>query len=166
MKKFIAQTVILVLLIGAGIFFFVPSKNTGSTPEIPFLPQTPQFKEIQIGETHLKVEIADTASKRSKGLGDRQALGENEGMLFIFPKADKYPFWMKGLKFPLDFVWIKETSVVDILENVSLPQNGQTDSTLPIYSSKVEVDKVLELNAGAAKRLNIKVGDTVKLNDS
>ncbi len=163
MKKFIAQTVILVLLIGAGIFFFVPSKNSGTTPEIPFLPQTAQFKEIQIGEAKIKAEIADTASKRSKGLGGKVSLGENEGMLFIFPKLDKYPFWMKGLKFPLDFVWIKNDQVVDILENIPPPQNGQADSSLPIYSAKEEVDKVLEINGGTVKKFNIKVGDIISL---
>lgn len=163
MKKFAFQTIMLIILIGIGIFFFVPNQNSGKTPEIPFLPQSNQFKEIQIGEAKIKAEIADTASKRSKGLGGKESLGENEGMLFIFPNADKHTFWMKGLKFPLDFVWIKETSVVDILENVPPPQNGQADSSLPFYSSKVEIDKVLEISGGAVKRLNIKIGDIVKI---
>lgn len=164
MKKFTAQVFFLILLIGIGLFFFVPNNNGGRV-EIPFLPQSPHFADLQIGEAHVKVEVVDTPSKRSKGLGDRQSLNENEGMLFIFPKADKYPFWMKGLKFPLDFVWIKEDKVVDILENVPPPQSGQADKSLPIYSAKEEIDKVLELNGGAVKRLNIKIGDTVKLND-
>jgi len=70
---------------------------------------------------------------------------------------------MKGISFPLDFVWIKDDKIVDILENIKPPQKDQPDSQIPIYSSKVEVDKVLELNGGTVQRLNIKVGDTIKI---
>ena len=80
-------------------------------------------------------------------------------MLFIFPKADKYPFWMKGLSFALDFVWIRDNRVVDILENIQPPAANTPDSALPIYSANMPIDKVLELNAGAVKLLGIRVGD-------
>lgn len=162
MKKFTIQTIFLLLVIGAGIFFFSPG-GSSSKIELPFLPQQPKFSNLEINGSTIKVEVADTAAKRSKGLGGRMSLGENEGMLFVFEKADKYPFWMKGLKFPLDFVWIADDKVVDILENVTPPPPGQTDSSLPIYSSKVDADKVLEVNGGVVTKLNIKVGDTVKI---
>lgn len=161
MKKFTIQIILLILVIGISIVFFSP---TGSSKlELPFLPQQKKFANLEINGQVLKVELADTASKRSKGLGGRTGLGENEGMLFIFEKKDKHPFWMKGLSFPLDFVWIRDDKVLDILENVAPPASGQPDSSLPIYSSKEPVDKVLELNAGTVQKLNIKGGDTVKL---
>ena len=160
MKKFLIQSILLIIAIAAGIFFFSPnSKNI----DIPFLPQPPIFNELLINEGKLKVEVADTPSKRSKGLGGRIRLGQNEGMLFVFPKMDKYPFWMKGLIFPLDFVWIKDNRVVDILPNIQPPQPNQKDSSLPIYTPNEEVDKVLEINAGVAQKLNIKAGDSIKL---
>ncbi len=162
MKKFAVQSVLLLLVIGMGLFFY-SSGNSLSKFNIPFLPQPPKFATLQINNASLKVEIADNVSKRSKGLAVRQSLGESEGMLFVFERSDKYPFWMKGLKFPLDFVWIKGDKIVDITENVPPPQSGQADSSLTIYSPKVEVDKVLELNAGTVKKLDIKVGDIIKL---
>ncbi len=161
MKKFVIQAILLISVIGVGIIFFMPAGN--SKIDIPFLPQVSKFNDLQINDTHIRVELSDTASKRSKGLSGRASLAENEGMLFIFDKADKYPFWMKGLSFPLDFVWIKGDKVVDILENVPSPVSGQKDADLPIYSSKVEVDKVLEINGGTIKKFNIKVGDTIIL---
>lgn len=130
---------------------------------MPFLPQQPNFSNLKINETTLKVEIADTASKRSKGLGGRVSMPENEGMLFVFDREGKYPFWMKGLNFPLDFVFIAGDKVVDILENAPPPSGGQQDSSLPIYASKEDADKVLEVNAGVVQKLNIKIGDTVSL---
>lgn len=160
MKKFIIQAIGLVLIISAGLYFF----RVGSGPvELPFVPQKPKLANLQIGNSILKVEMADTAKKRSKGLGGRESIASDGGMLFVFDKADKYAFWMKGLKFPLDFVWIKDDIVVDFLENVPPPATNQVESALPIYSAKVEINKVLEINAGVAQRLNIKIGDTIKL---
>lgn len=160
MKKFIIQFLLLISVIGVSILFFNPSTNLSNFTS-SFLPKQDKFASLQIGQASLKVEVADTASKRSKGLGGRQSLASDSGMLFVFDRADKYPFWMKGLQFNLDFVWIKGEEIVDILENVPFPQADTADSALPIYASKVEVDKVLEVNAGAVQRLNIKVGDKV-----
>ncbi len=88
-------------------------------------------------------------------------MASDEGMLFVFPKLDKYPFWMKGLTYPLDFIWIRGDKIVDLLPNIQPPAPGQTDTSLPIYQSKEDIDKVLEVAAGTVQRLNIKVGDTI-----
>lgn len=162
MKKFIIQAVLLILVIGVALVLFNPTKP-GQIPELPFLPQRPKFMNLQINDKTIKVEVADTAAKRKKGLGDRQSLAEQDGMLFIFDRADKHPFWMKGLSFPLDFVWIREEKIVDILENIPPPAAGQKDSELPIYSAKEPIDKVLELNAGTVQRLNIQIGDSIRI---
>lgn len=158
MKKFLIQSIVLLALIIGGIFLY-----KGGVGSIPFLPQSGTTHKLQINQSVLKVELADTQLKRSKGLGGRPSLASDEGMLFIFQAEDKYPFWMKGLKFPLDFIWIKGSEVVDILPNVAPPAVGVPDQSLTIYQPKVTVDKVLEVNAGVVQRLNIKVGDTIKL---
>lgn len=160
MKTFAIQAILLVIVIGVGFFFFNPNV---SVPSLPFLPQRPQLKELVINDKKLKVEIADTKSKRSKGLGGRENLASDSGMLFIFPEKDKYPFWMKGLKFPLDFIYIREDKIVDFLSNIQPPSAGQTDESLSIYLPQEEVDKILEVAAGTIERLNIKVGDKILL---
>lgn len=161
MKKFLVQSILLIIIILGALIFANPTGRPTNI-QIPFLPQSTKISDLEINGKIIKVEIADTASKRSKGLGGRQKLAEFEGMLFIFEKMDKHPFWMKGLNFALDFVWIRENKVVDILQNIPPPQ-GQPDSTLPIYSANTEVDKVLELNAGSIKRLDIKIGDIISV---
>lgn len=138
-------------------------KQNPSLTGLPFMPEQPTFKQLRINNVTVKVEIADTQAKRSKGLGGRQSLASDGGMLFIFSKPDKYPFWMKGLDLPLDFVWIRGDLVVDIFQNIQPPTPGQSDESLPVYESKEEVDKVLEVVGGTAQRLNIKVGDRVKI---
>lgn len=158
MKKFVIQFVLLIIVIAAGLLIF-----TNKITNIPFFPQQAKFGEIMINEARFKVEIADTKEKRSKGLGGRASLAEDEGMLFVFQSEDRYPFWMKGVNFPLDFIWIKGDRVVDLSENIPPADPGQRDETLPIYAPKEAVDKVLEVKAGAIERLQIKVGDSVKL---
>lgn len=162
MKKFLVQSILLIIIIFGALIFANP---TGISPnfQLPFLPQAPKISDLEINGKTIKVEIADTREKRKKGLGGRQSLGENEGMLFIFERLDKHPFWMKGLSFALDFIWIKDEKVVDILEDIPPPKSGQKDAELPIYSSREPVNKVLELNAGTVQKLNIKLGDTIKL---
>ncbi len=161
MKKFLIQIFLLILVTGISLFFFSPLQ-TNNKIEIPFIPQKPSVSTLEVNGISFQVEVADTASKRSKGLGGRSGLGEKEGMLFVFDNADKHPFWMKGLSFPLDFIWIRDNKVVDTTENIPPQAAGQPDSELPIYSSKVNADRVLEVNAGTVKKFNIKVGDEIK----
>ena len=40
-------------------------------------------------------------------------------MLFRFSQAEKYSFWMKDMRFPLDIIWIKNREVVHIEKNIS-----------------------------------------------
>lgn len=158
MKKFLVQFAALIIVIGGALLFY-----RGSVPSVPFMSGQTKYSELTINEIKLKVEIADTQEKRSKGLGGRVSLSQDSGMLFIFQRADKHSFWMKGLKFPLDFIWIKGDTVVDIITNAQVPALNQNDEDLHIYLPKAEVDKVLEVNAGVVETLKIKAGDTIKL---
>lgn len=159
MKKFTFQAILLIAIIAVSLYFFSPG---ASVPRLPFLPQVITENVLQINGSNIKVEIADTPQERSKGLGGRDSLATGSGMLFVFEKADKYSFWMKEVKFALDFIYIKDDKVVDIIENVSPPEAGQKDENLPIYQPKVEVDKVLEVSAGTVKQFNVNKGDIVK----
>ncbi len=148
----------MLAVIAFGVYLY---KSNGQISSLPFMPQGPVIKPIQINGIKLNVEIADTKEKRTKGLSGRDNLASDSGMLFIFPDTSQYSFWMKGLSFPLDFVWIKGDKVVGILENVPPQASGQADSSLPIYQPNIAVDKVLEVGAGVIRRLDIKVGDSI-----
>ena len=114
--------------------------------------------KIEIGSRTYRIELALTDAERQKGLSDRKSLGASEGMMFVFPTPGKYSFWMKGMEFPLDFIWIKGNTVVDITRDAP-PESGP-DYTL--YRSENPSDKILELNAGEASRAGMKIGDPVK----
>lgn len=160
MKKFLFQSLLLIAIVVVALFFFM---GNFSVSNLPFFPENSTSRQLQIGAAKLRIEVADTQGKRSKGLGGRQSLASDEGMLFVFPETGKYPFWMKGLGFPLDFIWIRGDVVVDLTPNAQPSKPGQPDSALPIYQSKEDINKVLEVPAGTIERSNIKIGDTIKV---
>lgn len=162
MKKFLAQSIALLLVIGGLLIFFSPA-NPSTRLDLPFLPQSNTTSKLEINGVTLNVEIADSESGRNKGLSGRESLATDSGMLFVFEKAERYVFWMKGMKIPLDFIWIKDDHVVDLLPNIQPPKSGEKDESLSVYSSKQEFNKVLEVNSGTINRLNIKIGDSIKL---
>lgn len=119
--------------------------------------------QAKIKDLTLNIEIAKTPEQRAKGLGGRDSLATNSGMLFVFDSPSKYRFWMKDMRFPLDFIWIRNNQVVDLLTNIPPPIANQTDATLPIYGPVSEVDEVLEVNSGVVAKNNIQIGDGVKI---
>src|SRR6185503_13610598 len=116
--------------------------------------------KIVIGGKSLNVQVADTEALRNKGLADRDSILDSEGMLFVFPAADKYGFWMKGMRFPLDIIWIYKGKVIGITSDVPVQPNTP-DSGLKTYTAPDLADWVLEVNSGWALKNTIKVGDSV-----
>jgi uncharacterized protein len=162
MKKFGIQVVALVILIFVATIVVFKTNlgivNVGNQTSN----QPGQIKALKIKDTTINVEVADTDAKRAQGLGGRDSIASDSGMLFVFGNEGKYQFWMKGMKFGLDFIWIAGDKVVDILPNISAPPPNQLDSTLDIYGSNTPVDKVLEVNSGFASSHNINVGDSIQ----
>lgn len=164
MKKFVIQAIILIIVIFGALYF-----NSTHTPGLLNLRQKPApiqsstKGQLVISGTTINIETADTTQRRSLGLGGRDTLATDSGMLFTFPDQAKHSFWMKGMRFALDFIWIRKMKVVDILKNAQPPQPGQADETLPVYVPNQPVDSVLEVNAGFVDSHGIKVGDIVDI---
>lgn len=117
-----------------------------------------------VAKAEIEIEIVDDKEERSKGLGYRESLATNSGMLFIHEDSQKYTYWMKGMQFPIDIMWLKGDTIADIIPNIPPPIAGQSDDTLERYASTVEVDRVLETNAGFVNQYNIQKGDKIVIN--
>ena len=118
------------------------------------------FGELRAG---FAVEVADDAVERSRGLSGREPLPEDGGMLFVYQEPLVPGFWMRQMRFPLDFVWIGEDcEVVDVTPDVPAPGSGTPDSELTVYRPGTPVLYNLEVNAGTAERHGIEVGDPVR----
>ncbi len=121
-----------------------------------------EFVIVRIGGATFRAELALTVEQRSLGLGGRDALARDAGMLFVLPAEDRASFWMRGMRFPLDFVWISgERRVLQVTERVPPPEEGTAGSALPLYRPDEPVRYVLEINGGLADELGISVTDAV-----
>lgn len=122
----------------------------------------PLVSKIRIRDVVITTQVAATEAQKQKGLGGRASLDPLHGMVFVYDHKEQYNFWMRGMQFPLDFIWIDGTTVVDITTRVAPPQPNGAPA---IVKPRVPVDKVLEVNAGFVEKHGIAVGDTVRFLD-
>jgi uncharacterized membrane protein (UPF0127 family) len=94
-----------------------------------------------------------------EGLDIKNNLKENEAMLFYFQQPGKYPFWMHGMKFPIDIIWIDGSKRVIHIEHDLQP--CITDLACASYSPDKDALYVLEVAAGFSQRHNVTIGTKV-----
>lgn len=109
---------------------------------------------LRIGPHILNAEIAATPESRMRGLMQRDGLCEDCGMLFAFPRADRYGFWMRDTPLPLSIAFIAPDGRVINIEDM------QPFTSEPHYA-KTKALYALEMNRGWFSRHGIKAGDRV-----
>lgn len=100
------------------------------------------------------VAIADNDEKRLYGLMNLPEMPAKNGMLFVFDEARMVKMWMKDTLIALDMVFIRGNRVVAV-------KRGARPLDLKVISSERAVDRVLEVNSGAA--LAVGIGDLIKI---
>jgi len=134
--------ILFILIVGITAFWYYSSHPLNPT--------------LTINKTHFILELAVTNAEKERGLSGRAELPVKHGMLFLYDHKERYPYTMKGMSFPLDFVWLDGNRIVDITKSV-LPNT-------PVVLPEVPIDKVFEINAGEADLYDIKLGDTALFN--
>jgi len=122
-------------------------------------PERNEKSIVRINGTKYEVELAKTLTEQKLGLSNRAELKETAGMLFVFPLVQSRDFHMRGMQFPLDFVWIRDGRVVGTTENA----RPASEIGFKVYPSPEKVDMVLEINAGEVENRKISVGDSMEL---
>jgi len=117
-------------------------------------------RQLKIGEASLVVEVADTLLSRAQGLSGRAELAPDHGMLFVFPAASRYEFWMKDMNFALDFLWLHKGVVVEVVANV--PPPSQAEPTPARVRPSQLADSVIEVPAGWAAEHKVVAGAKVE----
>lgn len=113
-------------------------------------------RTVIINERRLNVLVADSSAERQQGLSGRNRLKDNEGMLFEFDSDGVYCFWMKDMKFAIDMIWLDKNKKV-----VHVQENATPDSYPESFCPNSEARYVLEISAGNANKIDIKLGDQV-----
>jgi len=100
-------------------------------------------------QASIVIEIARTQDERTKGLMERQILGENEGMLFVYDKPDDRFFWMRNTYVSLDIIFVSAASQVIYIARETEPL------TETRHWSRGPAKYVVEVVAGFSERHGI-----------
>ena len=134
----------------------VPFAALAQTAAQPELPKEKLVVVTRDGKRHeFDVEMATTQEQQTVGEMFRPSVPANGGMLFDWGAARQSDMWMRNTVAPLDMLFIGPDGTVTHIAERAVPQS------LAIISSGGPVRATLELAAGTAERLDIRVGDKV-----
>lgn len=124
--------------------FFLSASVSAETP----------VNQLDISGHALFAEVARTPATRSQGLMFRQSMGENSGMLFVFPYTGHQSMWMMNTHIPLSVAFLDEKGRILNIEDM-------VPHTKTPHSSAGAAKYALEMNLGWFKTRNIKAGTPV-----
>ena len=111
---------------------------------------------LKVNDTPLTVQVADDEAEREKGLMYVKTMPANAGMVFVFPTEQTLAFWMKNTAIDLDVVFLDHAGTVVAVKTMRAYD-------LTNVSSDEPATYAIELNAGAATKLHVKVGQMLDL---
>ncbi len=146
----------LVALLAASAPLLAASGARAQTGPQPELPKEKLVIVTHDGKPHdFSVEMALTADQQTTGLMFRKIIPPDGGMLFDWGAARDSQMWMRNTVSSLDMIFINADGTIrHIAENT-------TPRSLAIIDSDGPVRATLEVAAGTAERLDIRVGDKV-----
>jgi uncharacterized membrane protein (UPF0127 family) len=118
--------------------------------------------EIFFEDHRFEVEIADSSEERARGLMNREFLGENSGMLFVYEEENDRSFWMKNTFIPLDIVFLDSNLAVINIEDAD-PEPNTSDDNLQRYRSERPAQYVLEINQNRSEEIGLEKGSEMSL---
>ena len=115
-------------------------------------------KTLSLRDQKYQLEVADTPAAWTQGLGGRDILPSDRGMLFAFKDDAVRCFWMKDTQVMLDMIWLDASrKVLYVQPNVdpaSYPQKFCANNQPARY--------VIELNSNVAQTNGIAIGDRLR----
>jgi len=135
MPRYLYMRFLAIAAIGAAAFLVYRTEPAAPLPAV-----------AEFGGVSLRIEYATTETERERGLGGRESIPSDYGMLFVFPENGLYGFWMKDTLVPLDIFWLDSKGQV-----VSIQENVQPSSYPDVFYPLAPARYVLETAAGFAR---------------
>lgn len=131
----------------AGMLFTLPARA-----EMPRM-------ELIVGFHRIEAEVAADAQSRAQGLMHRKSMGANQGMLFVFPFAERHCMWMRNTLIPLAVAFLDDEGKIINIEEMQ----AQTENN---HCAAAPARFALEMNQGwfSAKgiRNGVRIGGVEK----
>lgn len=157
----------LTMIVPMLLLLLIPSSGlaqSATTP--PWWVETSEARQVVnvvVGNNALRTELVLTSDEQALGLGYRNGLESDSAMLFVNDDASPRSFWMKGMRFCLDIIWIENGIIVGAAENTCPDPEGTADADRLRVTSPSPVTYVLEVNAGWLADRGYGVGTTVTI---
>ncbi|TCD14564.1 DUF192 domain-containing protein [Oricola cellulosilytica] len=154
LRKFVAPLVVVILGVVAAAPV-ISQERSGSPMLLGVDPAALQIVRDSEPVTSFDVEVADSPDERARGLMFRDDFPDDRAMLFVFENERPLYFWMRNTPRPLDILYATSDGTVKTIARDTTPFS---DRPIP---SGAPVRFALEINAGAADRLGLRVGDVL-----
>ena len=83
------------------------------------------------------MEIANDPPSRARGLGGRETIPKNEGMLFAYPRKDVLGFWMKGCLTDIDIAYVSSEGRILSMYRMKKPPARLQDERNASYEARL-----------------------------
>jgi uncharacterized protein len=153
MRGRLIAAVLLVWLVLGLVLAIVLTVSTSDESEVA---ADADIVGVRVGGHEVSAEVAATDTSRTHGLTGREPLEPGEGMLFVYDSVGPRDFWMRGVSYPIDMIWIRDGRVTGVTRDA----RPAAETGLRLYHSSGAVDRVLEVPAGWAADGSVRTGDT------
>lgn len=123
-------------------------------------PACPGSPFVEIGGTRFRAEYACTKEEQIQGLADisqEEWLSRADVMVFQFKDQRVRYFWMDGMRFPIDILWVRDGQIVKMEAN--LQHRPLSEDPVRMNSDPYLVETVIELPAGSIEQYGLTEGD-------
>lgn len=138
-----------------------PATNAATVPNIPGWPATKAQPRLQVIQLFLNgrmvdAEVALRGLEIMTGMMFRESMGQDEGMLFVLPVAERASFYMRNTRVPLQIAYIDPAGTILELHELK-PLNEA-----PVQSAATNIQFVLEMNTDWFTRNNLGTGAVIR----
>jgi uncharacterized protein len=157
MKTFLRSFLSLLLALTLTASAAYAKERPPGAPDPVFNGGQAELKRVQLraGMHIISAEVADNMRTRSDGLMMRNKMAQNQGMLFVFERAEPHCFWMRNTLLPLSIAFIDDNGVIVNIADMK-PQSDDS------HCSKKPVRFALEMNQGWFASKGIKADSVIR----
>lgn len=134
---------------------------------------------IEIGGQTFMCQIVADPDTRELGLGKRESLPADEGMIFSFPDSRLRSFVMRDCLFPIDIIFLDSAGRIVAMHHMPVEEPIREDETrasvingqlfagtyemrLAKYSSRYNAQYAIELLGGTLEQFKLNEGDRIE----
>ncbi len=114
-----------------------------------------RVKLVTLGGARLELEMVTRPRDRYRGLSGRDGLAPGRGMAFVYRRPEQRCMLMRGMRFGLDIIWLRDKAVVGVHHRLPPPRTGEEPREA---CSPQPVDMVIETPAGWAEDQGVGIG--------